>query len=201
MRYKFSRTGDVRRTKRSFSGHALYSMAHEQRMARIAREKQRKKHGRQLVDNALQGRIKWEIRNRQKAEVRANQLALEKARRRAVFKSNARFFLDSSASVLRIFFILLLCLNVLRMVFQPESDHFSFASFLNMLQGVPEISLEWITKMSNFSINFPSWLNWLSPFVGLIVTACQFVMYVLTGMLQCLAYIWYFFDYIFTLGV
>lgn len=201
MRFRYSRTGDLRRTKPSMPPVYMVLNANRRRMARIAREKQRKRHGQQLVNNAIQGQIKWYRRNQLRAEREAEKLAFERSRKLALFKSNARFFLDNSVSVLRILLLTLLCLNILRMVFQPESNYFTFANFLNMLQNVPVISLDWITKMSNFSINFPSWLGWLSPFVGLIVTAGQLLMYLCTGFLQCLAYIWYFFDYIFALGV
>lgn len=117
-------------------------------------------------------------------------------------RENQRFYLRSSSSVFRYIFIFILCVSVLRSVFVSSEDYFTFANFLNFLQGVPDITSDVsraVSNMVSYSVigEVPSWLNWMDYLIKPFLTVLSFSVYVATGLGQVLVFITYFVRFIF----
>lgn len=117
-------------------------------------------------------------------------------------KANARFYLNSSSSIFRYIFIFILCVSVLRSVFVSSEDYFTFANFLNFLQGVPDITSDVSKAVSNmvtYSVigEVPSWLNWMDYLIKPFLTVLSFFVYIAAGLGQVLVFITYFVRFFF----
>lgn len=117
-------------------------------------------------------------------------------------KANARFYFHSSPAIFRYVFIFILCVSVLRSVFVSPEDYFTFANFLNFLQGVPDITSDVSKAVSNmvtYSVigEVPSWLNWMDYLIKPFLTVLSFFVYIAAGLGQVLVFVTYFVRFFF----
>lgn len=117
-------------------------------------------------------------------------------------RANRRFYARSSSSIFRYIFIFILCVSVLRSVFVSSEDYFTFANFLNFLQGVPDITSDVskaVSNMVSYSVvgEVPSWLNWMDIFIKPFLTVLSFFVYIAAGLGQVLVFVTYFVRFFF----
>ena len=72
----------------------------------------------------------------------------------------------------------------------------TFADFLTMLQTFPTVSTDWL-RYVQISLELPSWLDWLQPFLTLVNGFVSVLGFFVTGIVQAIAFVLHFVQWVF----
>ena len=72
----------------------------------------------------------------------------------------------------------------------------TFADFLTMLQTFPTVSTDWL-RYVQISLELPSWLDWLQPFITFVNGFTSVLGFFITGIIQAIAFVLHFVQWVF----